>query len=53
MKKTISLKVSISGVRGIIGESLTPQLAARSPGFRELCRRGNVMVARTRAPPGR
>lgn len=28
MKKPSSLKVSISGVRGIIGDSLTPQLAA-------------------------
>jgi len=28
MKKTSSLKISISGVRGILGDSLTPQLAA-------------------------
>ncbi|NOR53801.1 MAG: phosphoglucosamine mutase [Candidatus Aminicenantes bacterium] len=28
MKRTTSLKISISGVRGVVGESLTPQLAA-------------------------
>ncbi len=28
MKKGLSLKIGISGVRGIVGESLTPQLAA-------------------------
>jgi len=28
MKKVSSLKISISGVRGMIGDSLTPQLAA-------------------------
>ncbi len=29
MKRRLPLKVSVSGVRGIVGESLTPQIAAR------------------------
>ena len=47
MKKTNSLKISISGVRGIIGESLTPQLAAAlAQAFGSYVGAGPVIVGR-------
>lgn len=45
--KSHSLKVSISGVRGVVGESLTPQLAARfASAFGTYVGRGKVVVGR-------
>lgn len=45
MRKRLSLKISISGVRGIIGESLTPQLSARfAQAFGSYLGRGRIIV---------
>ena len=45
MKKTSSLKISISGVRGVIGDSLTPQLAgALAQAFGSYVGGGTVIV---------
>ncbi|MCJ7587070.1 MAG: phosphoglucosamine mutase, partial [Candidatus Aminicenantes bacterium] len=53
MKERLSLKVSISGVRGVIGESLTPQLAARfAQAFGTYLGRGKVIVGRDARPSG-
>jgi phosphomannomutase len=51
MKKTSSLKISISGVRGIVGDSLTPQLAGTfAQAFGTYIGGGPVVVGRdTRA----
>ncbi|MBC7350291.1 MAG: phosphoglucosamine mutase [Candidatus Aminicenantes bacterium] len=51
MSKRFPLKVSISGVRGIIGESLTPQIAARfASAFGTYLGQGPVLVGQdTRA----
>jgi len=47
MKERLSLKVSISGVRGVIGESLTPRLAARfAQAFGTYLGRGKIVVGR-------
>ena len=47
MKKPSSLKISISGVRGIIGESLTPQLAgAMAQAFGTYAGPGPVIVGK-------
>ena len=47
MKKTSSLKISISGVRGVIGDSLTPQLAgALAQAFGSYVGGGTVIVGR-------
>ncbi len=32
MRKPLSLKIGISGVRGVVGDSLTPQLVASFAG---------------------
>ncbi len=45
MKRTASLKISISGVRGVIGESLTPQLASSfAQAFGTYLGRGAIVV---------
>lgn len=45
MKRTSSLKISISGVRGIVGDSLTPQLtAAFAQAFGTYFGRGTIIV---------
>ncbi len=47
------MKVSVSGVRGVVGESLTPQLAARfASAFGTYVGRGKVVVARDARPSG-
>jgi phosphomannomutase len=47
MKERLSLKVSVSGVRGVIGESLTPRLAARfAQAFGTYLGGGKVVVGR-------
>lgn len=47
MKKTASLKISISGVRGVIGDSLTPQLLASfAQSFGTYMAGGTVVVGR-------
>ena len=49
-----TLKVGISGVRGIVGESLTPQIAARfSQAFGVLIGCGPVVVGRDTRPTGK
>ncbi|HUN65605.1 MAG TPA: phosphoglucosamine mutase [Bacteroidota bacterium] len=43
----MSLMVTISGVRGIVGESLTPEVVVRyTSAFAEYCRAGKVVVGR-------
>lgn len=45
MRKNLPLKISISGVRGVVGDSLTPQLAASfAQAFGSYLRRGKVIV---------
>lgn len=52
MKK--GLKVGISGVRGVVGESFTPQLAASfAMAFGSYVRSGAVMVGRDTRPSGK
>lgn len=54
MKKISSLKISISGVRGIIGDSLTPQLAgALAQAFGTYVGGGPVIVGRDARASGR
>ena len=53
MRKRFPLKVSISGVRGIIGESLTPQIAARfASAFGTYIGQGPVLVGQDTRPSG-
>ncbi|MGB9906527.1 MAG: phosphoglucosamine mutase [Candidatus Saccharicenans sp.] len=53
MKKRFPLKVSISGVRGVIGESLTPQIAARfASAFGTYLGQGPVLVGQDTRPSG-
>ncbi|MFA6440592.1 MAG: phosphoglucosamine mutase, partial [Bacteriovoracaceae bacterium] len=43
----MSLMVSISGIRGVIGESLTPEVIVKyAAGFAEYCQRGTIIVGR-------
>jgi phosphomannomutase len=43
----MSLMVSISGIRGIVGESLTPEVVVRyAAAFAEYCKGGSVVVGR-------
>lgn len=43
----MSLMVSISGIRGIVGESLTPETIVKyAAGFAEYCKRGTIIVGR-------
>jgi len=45
MKKRLSLKIGISGVRGVVGDSLTPQLSASfAQAFGSYLGRGKVIV---------
>jgi len=45
MKKRLPLKISISGVRGVVGDSLTPQLSASfAQAFGSYLGRGKVIV---------
>ena len=47
MKKGLSLKISVSGVRGIVGDSLTPQLVSRfAQAFGTYLGRGKIIVGR-------
>jgi phosphomannomutase len=53
MKSASSLKISISGVRGILGDSLTPQLAAAfAQAFGTYLGGGPVIVGRDARPSG-
>ncbi|MGE5313579.1 MAG: phosphoglucosamine mutase [Acidobacteriota bacterium] len=43
----MSLMVSISGIRGVVGESLTPDVIVKYiSGFAEYCRRGTIVIGR-------
>ncbi|MGD9346474.1 MAG: phosphoglucosamine mutase [Candidatus Aminicenantes bacterium] len=47
MKKRLPLKISISGVRGVVGDSLTPQLVSRfAQAFGSYLGRGKILVGR-------
>lgn len=49
----VNLKVSVSGVRGIVGDSLTPSLVAGfAAAFGEYVGRGRVIVGRDTRPSG-
>ncbi len=51
MRELPSLKISPSGVRGIVGESLTPQLAASfAAAFGAYCGKGEVVIAADTRP---
>ncbi len=53
MKKGLSLKIGISGVRGIVGDSLTPQLAACfAQAFGTYIGSGKVIVGQDARPSG-
>ena len=53
MKRISSLKISISGVRGIVGDSLTPQLAgALAQAFGTYVGGGPVIIGRDARPSG-
>lgn len=53
MRKQVSLKISISGVRGVVGDSLTPQLAARfAQALGTYLGRGKVIVGQDTRPSG-
>ncbi|MGC8892604.1 MAG: phosphoglucosamine mutase [Candidatus Saccharicenans sp.] len=53
MRKQLPLKISISGVRGIIGESLTPQIAARfAAAFGTYLGPGQILVGQDSRPSG-
>ncbi len=53
MKKSTSLKISVSGVRGVVGESLTPSLVAYfAAAFGEYVGGGRVLVGRDTRPTG-
>ncbi|MHB9023680.1 MAG: phosphoglucosamine mutase [Armatimonadota bacterium] len=51
MRKALSLKIGISGVRGIVGESLTPQLVTSFAGaFGTYCGAGPILVGTDSRP---
>src|SRR5512136_14756 len=53
MRMKLSLKIGISGVRGIVGDSLTPQLAGRfAAAFGTYAGLGKVVVGRDARPSG-
>jgi phosphomannomutase len=53
MKNILPLKISISGVRGVVGDSLSPQLAARfAAAFGTFVGGGRVAVGRDARPSG-
>jgi len=50
----MSLMVSISGIRGVVGESLTPEVIVKyAAGFAEYCSRGTIIVGRDGRITGR
>ena len=53
MKMSTSLKISVSGVRGVVGESLTPSLVAYfAASFGEYVGGGRVLIGRDTRPTG-
>jgi phosphomannomutase len=53
MSQPLSLKIGSSGVRGIVGESLTPQLVASfAAAFGTYCGMGPILVGTDRRPSG-
>jgi len=51
MRKSFSLKIGISGVRGVVGDSLTPQLVASFAGaFGTYCGAGPILVGTDSRP---
>lgn len=53
MRKVLPLKISVSGVRGIVGQSLTPQMAARfASAFGTYLGQGQVLVGQDSRPSG-
>lgn len=47
MRRATSLRISVSGVRGVVGESLTPQLASKfAQAFGTYLGKGSVIVGR-------
>lgn len=53
MKPRSSLKISVSGVRGVVGESLTPQIAAKfAQAFGSYLGGGAIVVGRDTRPTG-
>jgi phosphomannomutase len=51
MRKPLSLKISISGVRGVVGDSLTPQLVTSFAGaFGTYCGAGTIIVGTDSRP---
>jgi phosphomannomutase len=51
MRKAASLKIGISGVRGVVGESLTPQLVAKfAAAFGTYCGAGPIIVGTDSRP---
>jgi phosphomannomutase len=53
MKDKLTLKISISGVRGVVGDSLTPQVAGRfAAAFGTYIGPGKVVVGRDARPSG-
>ncbi len=54
MSKVSNLKVSVSGVRGIVGDTLTPSLITKfSAAFGEYVGKGRVIVGRDSRPTGK
>lgn len=50
----MSLMVSISGIRGVVGQSLTPEIIIKyAAGFAEYCQRGTIIVGRDGRITGR
>lgn len=53
MRRQLPLKISVSGLRGIVGESLTPKLAARfASAFGTYVGQGQVLVGQDSRPSG-
>ncbi|RPJ87421.1 MAG: phosphoglucosamine mutase, partial [Acidobacteria bacterium] len=53
MPRQYSLKISVSGVRGIVGESLTPQLVASyAAAFGNYCGAGPIFIGSDTRPSG-
>ncbi|MBC7362766.1 MAG: phosphoglucosamine mutase [Candidatus Aminicenantes bacterium] len=53
MRKQLPLKISVSGVRGIVGESLTPQIATRfASAFGTYIGQGQILVGQDSRPSG-
>jgi phosphomannomutase len=51
MRKALSLKIGISGLRGVVGDSLTPQLVTSFAGaFGTYCGVGPILVGTDSRP---